>query len=367
MALEELIDEDKVIPDKSRSVYEGAVACWKGEKFGRWLDRLVESAHHFDFPIHRPYQDLTAAEQELLWTGNTHFRGIHDFFAELEEKTYKIQNRVMLARYRGKTLCPTCRGGRLRKEATYVKIGGADLPQLVALPIDELLDFFNQLELSDFDAKIARRLLLEITNRLQFMCDLGLSYLTLSRISATLSGGETQRINLTRTLGSNLTSSMYILDEPSVGLHPRDTNRLVKVLKSLRDLGNTVIVVEHEEDVIKNADYLIDIGPRAGIHGGELVFAGPYDKIYDEATESLTTKYMTGRMAIPVPEVRRKLVNYLNLRGARQHNLKNVNVTIPRNSLTVITGLSGSGKSSRSSNDSSSSDGGSASTDRRLS
>ncbi len=338
------IDEDKVVPDKSLSVYEGAVACWKGEKYGRWLDRLLENAHHFDFPVHRPYQDLSRAQQRLLWTGNDYFWGIDDFFAELQEKTYKIQNRVMLARYRGKTLCATCDGGRLRREATYVKVGGRAITELVVMPVDELLGFIDGLELSDYDRQIARRLLIEVNNRLRFMNDLGLGYLTLSRLSNTLSGGETQRINLTRTLGSNLTSSMYLLDEPSIGLHPRDTNRLVKVLKSLRDLGNTVIVVEHEEDVIKNADFLVDIGPRAGIHGGEVVFAGPYEQIYEEAADSLTTRYMSGRMRIPTPETRRTSNTEIRIEGARQHNLKNIDVRLPLHAMTVVTGVSGSGK-----------------------
>ncbi|MEN0006138.1 MAG: excinuclease ABC subunit UvrA, partial [Bacteroidota bacterium] len=338
------IDENKVIPNPSLSVYEGAVACWKGEKYGRWLEKLVANAHHFDFPIHTPYQDLSRAQQRLLWKGNKYFWGIDDFFSELEEKTYKIQNRVMLARYRGKTRCHTCDGGRLRVEATYVKVNGKSIPELVVLPIDELLAFFNDLQLTEFDEKIARRLLLEITNRLQFMCDVGLSYLTIDRLSSTLSGGETQRINLTRTLGSNLTSSLYILDEPSVGLHPRDTNRLVKVLKSLRDLGNTVVVVEHEEDVIANADYLIDIGPAAGIHGGELVFAGPYHTIYEDASGSLTAQYMSGKMQIPLPETRRPIVNSIHLKGAKQHNLKGIDAQFPLNTLTVVTGVSGSGK-----------------------
>ncbi|MCB0556462.1 MAG: excinuclease ABC subunit UvrA, partial [Phaeodactylibacter sp.] len=338
------IDEDKVVPDKTKSVYEGAIACWKGEKLGLWLDQLLETAHNFDFPVHRPYQDLTKEQQRLLWKGNKYFGGINSFFAELEEKTYKIQNRVMLARYRGRTNCPTCEGGRLRQEATYVKINGRAIVDLVEMPIDELLEFFHTIELSEFDAKVARRLLLEINNRLQFMCDVGLSYLTLSRLSASLSGGETQRINLTRTLGSNLTSSMYILDEPSIGLHPRDTSRLVRVLKSLRDMGNTVIVVEHEEDIIKNADYLVDIGPAAGIHGGEVVFAGPYENIYDEAADCLTAKYMSGRMQIPVPKSRRKASNFIHIRNARQNNLQNFDSSIPLNAMTVVTGVSGSGK-----------------------
>lgn len=338
------IDEDKVVPDQSMSVYEGAIACWKGEKYGRWLDHFLDTAHHFDFPVHRSYQDLSREQRRLLWNGNDHFRGIHDFFDELKEKTYKIQNRVMLARYRGKTKCPTCEGGRLRKESTYVKIAGVDITELVILPVDELLHFFEQLELSDYDRQIASRLLLEITTRLRFMINLGLNYLSLDRLSNSLSGGETQRINLTRTLGSNLTSSMYILDEPSVGLHPRDSNRLVEVLQALRDLGNTVIVVEHEEDIIKNADYLVDIGPNAGIYGGEVVFAGDYKKIYDEAADSLTAKYMSGRMEIPVPQVRRKFTESLWIKGARQHNLKNIDVQLPLNTISVVTGVSGSGK-----------------------
>ncbi|MCB9285309.1 MAG: excinuclease ABC subunit UvrA [Lewinellaceae bacterium] len=338
------IDEDKVIPDKTRSVYEGAVACWKGEKFGQWLEVLLDNAHHFDFPVHTPYQDLSKEQQRLLWKGNAWFGGIDAFFKELEEKTYKIQNRVMLARYRGRTTCPTCEGGRLRPEANYVKVGGKSITELVDIPLDELNAFFQELPLSEFDRQVARRLLLEVSNRLDFMLEVGLGYLTLSRLSATLSGGETQRINLTRTLGSNLTSSMYILDEPSIGLHPRDTTRLVNVLRSLRDLGNTVVVVEHEEDIIKSADYLIDIGPAAGIHGGEVVFAGPYEDIYTEATESLTTKYMSGRMEIPLPEKRRQANRFMTIRGARENNLKNIDVRFPLNTLTVVSGVSGSGK-----------------------
>ncbi len=338
------IDENKVIPDSSLSVYEGAIACWKGEKYGKWLEDFLSKAQDYDFPIHRPYQDLTKAERRLLWRGNGSIYGIDDFFSELQEKMYKIQNRVMLARYRGRTKCPTCDGGRLREEATYVKIVGKDITELVELPIDELLEFFIGIELTDRDQTIGRRLLLEISNRLRFMSDLGLTYLTLNRVSATLSGGETQRINLTRTLGSNLTSSMYILDEPSVGLHPRDTDRLVTVLKALRDLGNTVIVVEHEEDVIANADYLVDIGPQAGIFGGEVVFAGPYQDIYNDANDSLTAQYMSGRMEIPLPENRRRSLHKITLKGARQNNLKKIDVDFPLNTLTVVTGVSGSGK-----------------------
>ena len=338
------IDEEKVFPEPHKSVNEGAVACWRGEKSGKWLEAFLKKAHHFDFPVHRAIQDLTKAQKKLLWTGNKHFDGINAYFERLEEKTYKIQNRVMLARYRGRTTCPTCDGGRLRKDATYVKIDGKDITQLVDIPIDELLPFFEKVKLNEFDRTIGKRLILEITNRLKFMLEVGLGYLTLSRLSATLSGGETQRINLTRTLGSNLTSSMYILDEPSVGLHPRDTNRLVEVLKKLRDLGNTVVVVEHEEDVIKNADYLIDMGPRAGIHGGEVVFAGAYKKIEKEAKHSLTAAYMNGRMSIEVPKTRRMIFSQIYVKGARQHNLKNIDVTFPLNTLTVVSGVSGSGK-----------------------
>jgi excinuclease ABC subunit A len=338
------IAEEKVVPDTSKSVYEGAIACWSGEKYGEWLNDFLKVAHKFDFPVHRPYQDLSPAEKRLLWAGNEYFLGIHAFFKELEEKLYKIQNRVMLARYRGRTICPTCQGGRLRPEATYVKVGGMAITDLIEMPVNELLDFFEKIKLMESEQKIASRLLLEIKNRLQFMVGVGLKYLTINRLSSTLSGGETQRINLTRTLGSNLTASMYILDEPSVGLHPRDTSRLVEVMKNLRDMGNTVVVVEHEEDIIKNADYLVDIGPAAGIHGGEVVFAGPYENIYNEATESLTTKYMSGRMSIPLPEVRRKTIKWIELKGCRQHNLKNIDIKIPLNCLSVVTGVSGSGK-----------------------
>ena len=344
------ISEKKVVPDPSKSVYEKAIACWSGEKFGLWLEGFLREAHKFDFPVHTPYQDLTKKQQKLLWEGNSHFYGINDFFAELNEKLYKIQNRVMLARYRGRTLCPDCGGGRLRKEATYVKVAGKSITELIEMPIDELALFFEKLSdpskggLSENDRTIAKRLLLEMDNRLRFMMNVGLKYLTLNRLSNTLSGGETQRINLTRTLGSNLTASMYILDEPSVGLHPRDTGRLVEVLKDLRDLGNTVVVVEHEEDIIANADYLVDIGPAAGIHGGEVVFAGPYAKIHTEAAESLTTKYMTGAMKIEVPKVRRKAINWIELTECRHHNLKKIDVRFPLNTLTVVSGVSGSGK-----------------------
>ncbi|MCC7465517.1 MAG: excinuclease ABC subunit UvrA [Saprospiraceae bacterium] len=340
------IDIDKVVPDKTKSVYEGAIAVWKGEKYGEYLNQLLIHAHYFDFPVHTPYEALTKAEQKLLWNGNQYFEGIDAFFKLLESQTYKIQNRVTLARYRGKTVCNTCDGGRLRQEALCVKIGGRNISDLTGIPLDEVLAFFQEMEqsLSVYDKQVAKRLLLEINNRLKFMVDLGLGYLTLDRVSSTLSGGETQRIHLTRTLGSNLTASMYLLDEPSVGLHPRDTGRLVKVLKELRDLGNTVVVVEHEEAVIENADYLVDMGPEAGVHGGHVVYSGPYADIAKAAPDSLTTKYMTGVMGIPTPATRRSAREFLTLKGARQHNLKNVDVRIPLHCLTVVSGVSGSGK-----------------------
>ena len=340
------IDEDKVIPDKSKSVYNGAVACWKGEKMGEWLDQFTANAAKFDFPLHRAYSDLSKEHRKILWQGNSFCQGINQFFAQLEAQTFKIQNRIMLARYRGKTACHECEGSRLRKEATYVKIGNDNITDLVDIPLHEVLAWFEALEINENDGKIAKRITTEVTTRLRFLVDLGLTYLSLSRVSNTLSGGETQRINLTRTLGSNLTSSMYILDEPSVGLHPRDTARLVSVLRSLRDLGNTVVVVEHEEEIIKNADYLVDIGPEAGTLGGEVVFAGPYHKIYDLANESLTAKYMSNRMGVELPKFRRKTGNHLMIKGAKMHNLKNINVRIPLNALTVISGVSGSGKTS---------------------
>ncbi|TNE50730.1 MAG: excinuclease ABC subunit A [Bacteroidetes bacterium] len=338
------IDPDKVVPDKTKSVYDGAIAPWKGEKHGAWLDDMLRHAHRVDFPVHKPYEQLSKADQKLLWKGCEYFSGIDDFFKEIESKTYKIQNRVMLARYRGRTVCPTCEGGRLRSEALCVRLNGKNISELTDIPIDEVLLFFEQAEWTEHEAQVAKRLLLEIHNRLQFMVELGLGYLTLDRISNTLSGGETQRIHLTRTLGSNLTASMYLLDEPSVGLHPRDTGRLVKVLKNLRDLGNTVVVVEHEEEVIKNADYLVDMGPEAGSHGGQVVFAGNYADIGKAAPESLTTQYMSGKMAIPLPSVRRKTPEFLTIKGARQHNLKKIDVRVPLHCLTVVSGVSGSGK-----------------------
>ena len=338
------IDVDLVIPNKSISVYDGAIACWKGEKMGEWLDKLVKNAYKFDFPIHKPYYQLTKDQKELLWTGNEYFEGIHAFFAHIEEQTYKIQYRVMLSRYRGKTVCPDCNGTRLRPDANYVKVGEKSISEIVHLQLDEALLFFEQIELPPHEEKIARRLLTEITGRLTFLIDVGLGYLTLNRLSSSLSGGESQRINLATSLGSSLVGSMYILDEPSIGLHPRDTSRLIKVMKALRDLGNTVIVVEHEEDVILEADQIIDIGPDAGEHGGELVFQGTPDELIQD-DKSYTARYLTHRMRIPVPAKRRHWTNFIEIFGANENNLKNIDVSIPLNVLTVVTGVSGSGKS----------------------
>ena len=340
------IDENKVVPNKTLSVQSGAVFCWKGEKSSRWQHKFILAAEAYDFPVHRPYEELTEDELELLWNGNVDVHGIYDYFTSIEKKSYKIQNRVMLARYRGRTTCPTCRGGRLRKEAQYVFVGGKRISELIKLPIDELQEFFKKVKLSKYDKQLASRILLEINMRLQTMMDVGLSYLDLNRVSASLSGGETQRINLTRTIGSNLTNSIYILDEPSIGLHPKDTEKLVKVLKNLRDLKNTVIVVEHEEDVIRNADHIIDIGPKAGVFGGELVFSGPYKQMLSKKNKGLTRLYLTKEMSIAVPSTRRKFSNKILLKGVRQHNIKNIDVTIPLGALTVVTGVSGSGKTS---------------------
>lgn len=337
------IDEDKVIPDHTLSLYENAVACWTGEKGQEWLNEVLKNAHKVNFPVHAPYRELTQEQKDMLWEGGSHFEGINRFFAMLEAQTYKIQNRVMLARYRGKTKCPACKGYRLRKEALYVKVGGVHIGNLMHMPIDELKVFFQQLDLSPHDYKVGARLLTEISNRLEIMDQIGLGYLTLDRLAATLSGGETQRINLTRTLGSNLTNSMYILDEPSIGLHPKDTGRLINVLHELRDLGNTVIVVEHEEEVIEQADYLIDIGPAAGIHGGEVVFSGKISEA--EEGMSLTVDYLRGFRRIPVPELRRGWNKFIEIKGVNANNLKNVDVRFPLNVLTVVTGVSGSGKS----------------------
>ncbi len=339
------IDEDLVIPDKSRSIYDGAIAPWRGEKMKVWLEELVKHAIKFNFPVHRSFAELTEEQRQLLWTGNKWFKGLNEFFAELESHTYKIQYRVMLSRYRGKTNCPECKGSRLRQDASYVKIHNKSITDIVLMPLDEALEFFNNLELSGNDQKIAKRLLAEISSRIQFLNQVGLGYLTLNRLSNTLSGGESQRINLATSLGSSLVGSIYVLDEPSIGLHPRDTNSLISVLKSLRDVGNTVIVVEHEEEMMKAADYLIDIGPQAGTHGGELVFAGTYHDILKDQ-ESLTGHYLSGRLSIEVPKKRRKWNNFIEIKGARENNLKGIDVKFPLNVLTCVTGVSGSGKTS---------------------
>lgn len=339
------IDPDLVVPDKSRSVYDGAIAPWRGEKMGVWLQQFIRHALKFDFPVHRAFSDLTDAQQALLWTGNEYFQGLNQFFKELEEQTYKIQYRVMLSRYRGKTNCPDCKSTRLRKDAAYVKIAGKSITDVVLMPLDDALDFFAALQLSENDAKIAKRLLAEITNRLQFLADVGLSYLTLNRLSNTLSGGESQRINLATSLGSALVGSVYVLDEPSIGLHPRDTARLIKVLKSLRDVGNTVLVVEHEQEMMQAADHLIDIGPEAGVNGGELIFQGNYTQILQDGN-SLTGKYLSGTELIPVPKSRRKWHDAITVTGARENNLKGIDASFPLNIFTVVTGVSGSGKTS---------------------
>ncbi len=337
------IDKDLVIPNKNLSIYEEAIACWKGEKMGEWKDALIRSAAKFDFPIHKPFYQLSEKQKELLWTGNRYFDGLTTFFKHVEEQTYKIQYRVMLSRYRGKTTCPDCRGSRLRKDAQNVKIAGKTITDLVLMPVHEALEFFSKLMLDEHDQQIATRLLAEINNRLQFLDDVGLGYLTLNRNSNTLSGGESQRINLATSLGSSLVGSMYILDEPSIGLHSRDTHRLINVLQQLRDLGNTVIVVEHDEDIIKAADEVIDIGPGAGRHGGELVYAGSYENIL-QSNESYTGKYLKGTMQIPVPNFRRKWKDYIEVVGAAENNLKNIDVKFPLDCLTLVTGVSGSGK-----------------------
>jgi len=339
------IDEDLVIPDKSKSIYEGAIAPWRGEKMREWNDVLVKNALKFDFPIHRQYNHLTEEQQRLLWTGNQYFRGLDSFFKELEEQTYKIQYRVMLSRYRGKTTCPECKGSRLRQDASYVKINGKSITDIVLMALDKALAFFKTVELNETDTKIGKRLPTEITNRLSFLNDVGLSYLTLNRLSNTLSGGESQRINLATSLGSSLVGSVYVLDEPSIGLHPRDTQRLIGVLKSLRDVGNTVLVVEHEEEIMKAADHIIDIGPEAGTHGGHLVFTGTYDEIIKDE-KSLTGKYLSGREEIAIPKTRRKWHDFIEIKGARENNLKHVNAKFPLGVLTVVTGVSGSGKTS---------------------
>jgi excinuclease ABC subunit A len=339
------IDEDLVIPNKNLSIYEDAIACWKGEKMSEWKEVLINSSHHFDFPIHRAYYDLTDKEKKLVWSGNKYFEGLTSFFKHLEAQAYKIQYRVMLSRYRGKTSCPECNGTRLRKDATYVKVAEQSINDVVLMPINDSLTFFKKIKLSDFDTEIAKRILVEIKNRLQFLDDVGLGYLTLNRLSNSLSGGESQRINLATSLGSSLVGSMYILDEPSIGLHSRDTERLINVLFSLRDIGNTVIVVEHDEEIMRAADQLIDIGPLAGTHGGELVFQGVHKELKNE-TRSLTAQYLTGKQKIEVPVSRRNWNHSIVLTGVRENNLKGVNVKFPLNVMTVVTGVSGSGKTS---------------------
>jgi excinuclease ABC subunit A len=338
------IDEDLVIPDKSLSVYEGAVAPWRSETMGEWAKPLLKNGIKFDFPIHRPYNELTQKQQELLWTGNEYFDGINGFFKYLESKTHKIQYRVMLSRYRGRTNCPDCKGTRLRKDAQYVKIADTSITDLVLLPIEESLVFFEKLKLPVHDQKVSERILTEIRSRLEYLTRVGLGYLTLNRITSTLSGGEYQRIKLATSLGSALVGSMYILDEPSIGLHPKDTDRMVSVLKTLRDLGNTVIVVEHEEEIMRAADQIIDIGPDAGSHGGELVFQGTLKDVNGKV-KSHTTDYLSGREEIAIPSLRRKWKDSITVFGARENNLKNLTVKFPMGVLTVVTGVSGSGKS----------------------
>ena len=337
------IDEDLVIPNTSLSIFENAIFPWRGESMSWYRDQLVNNAYKFDFPIHKPWFELSEEQKQLVWQGNKYFEGLSSFFSFLESKSYKIQNRVMLSRYRGKTKCSLCKGKRLRLEADYVKINGTSIQELVELPLDKAAVFFQNLELSEYDAQVAKRLLVEINNRLKFLKDVGLGYLTLNRKSNTLSGGESQRINLATSLGSSLVGSMYILDEPSIGLHPKDTERLITVLKSLRDLGNTVIVVEHDEDIMKAADEIIDIGPEAGTYGGEVVAQGNYAEIL--RSNSLTAKYLNGEMEIEVPKTRRKSKKQISVLGARQNNLKNVDAHFPLNAFTAVTGVSGSGKS----------------------
>ena len=339
------IDEDLVVPNKGLSVYDNAIACWRGDKMQEWKNQLIRNADKFDFPIHKPYSQLSDEQRKLLWTGNRYFHGLNAFFRHLERKKYKIQYRVMLSRYRGKTVCPECNGTRLKKEASYVKVGGKSIPELVLMPIDKLYDFFDHLVLDDHDAKIAERILFEIQSRIRFLLDVGLGYLTLNRLSSTLSGGESQRINLATSLGSSLVGSMYILDEPSIGLHPRDNNRLIGVLRRLQKIGNTVIVVEHDEDIIRSADQIVDLGPLAGRLGGELVFQGTAEEI-KYVTESYTGQFLVKEEYIEVPEQRRKWNNYIEVKGARENNLKGIDVRFPLNVMTVVTGVSGSGKSS---------------------
>ena len=338
------IDEDLVIPNKNLSIYDGAIACWKGEKLSKWNEQLIYSADKFNFPIHKPFYELTEKQKSLLWTGNKHFDGLDDFFSMLEKENYKIQYRVMLSRYRGKTTCNECKGSRLKKEALYIKVGEMTMDKIVNMSIEKLIPFFNELDLSDFEKEIAQRILVEIKNRLHFLNDVGLSYLNLNRLSSTLSGGESQRINLATSLGSSLVGSLYILDEPSIGLHSRDTHLLIKVLRHLQEIGNTVVVVEHDEEIIRAADQIIDIGPLAGTHGGQVVFTGsPKDLLKNE--NSLTMEYINGIKKIDIPNKRRKWKHSIEVVNARMNNLKGISVKFPLHIMSVVTGVSGSGKS----------------------
>lgn len=346
------IDPHLVVPNKSLSIYEEAIACWKGEKMSLWKDDLINHAHEFNFPVHTPFYELTPEQKQLIWTGNEYFHGLNDFFKMLKEKQYsKIQYKVLLSRYQGKTLCPVCGGGRLRQDATYVQVGGKNIVELSRMPISELVKWFDNLKLSEIEEQTAKSLLVEIRSRLQFMQDVGLSYLTLNRMSSTLSGGESQRINLAKSLGSSLVGSLYILDEPSIGLHSRDTHRLIHVLQQLRDIGNTVVVVEHDEEIIRAADYIIDIGPEAGRKGGRLVYAGDNDienieKSAINDLHSYTLDFLSGNDKMDIPMFRRPWNDYIEVVGACENNLKNLNVRFPLHVMTVVTGVSGSGKSS---------------------
>lgn len=343
------IDENLVIPNKSLSVYEDAVVCWRGEVMSEWKKELIANAGKCEFPIHRPYYQLSDREKQMLWEGTSYFHGINDFFDFVKNNQYKIQYRVMLARYRGKTTCPTCQGSRLKKEAGYVKVGGKSITELVRMPVSQLQVFFQKLRLSKSDAETAKRLLTEISSRITFLMDVGLGYLTLDRLSNTLSGGESQRINLATSLGAPLVGSLYILDEPSIGLHARDTQRLIKVLRELQSLGNTVVVVEHDEEIIRSADYIIDIGPLAGRNGGNVVYAGNLSDVTPlkaAASQSFTLKYLTGQEIVPIPRTRRRWHNYIEVKNACENNLKGVSVKFPLGVMTVVTGVSGSGKSS---------------------
>ena len=337
------IDPDLVIPDKRLSVYENALAPWRGEKLGQWKERLIKVSNKFDFPIHKPIIDLTTAQYNLLWTGNEYFGGINEFFKEVEQNLYKIQYRVLLSRYRGKTLCPECHGYRLRKEALYVQVANKNIGELCEMPVKDLQKWFKEIELSGFDKTVAKRILIEINNRLRTLFDVGLGYLTLNRLANSLSGGESQRIQLTRSLGSNLTDSLYILDEPSIGLHSRDTENLIEVLKNLQALGNTVVVVEHDEMMMRKADHIIDMGPLASHLGGEIIAEGNYNQIIKNP-ESLTGKYLKGELTIDPPKHIRKWNRSIKVEGARQNNLKNIDVVFPLNVLCVVSGVRGSGK-----------------------